>query len=114
MARRTKVTEVPDDISEVVLAQLEDIARGFEGSSGDVTLSSQLADCYEKLGGDISKTTDIGNGGVLVNAADLCNLVLGEVLPPEEGRRRAIGLPRRAGTVRSRRAVKEVETENVE
>lgn len=107
MARDRKRTdrETETEIDELKLKELEDLARGFEGSSGDISLAADLTDVYTAIGGDIDQTTDTGNGSILVPADKLCEVVLGEVTNIDEttGRRRAMGLaPKRSGGARSR------------
>lgn len=52
------------------IQEVKDIARGFEGSGGKVTLNARhVAACGKQL-----KGRELPNGGMEVAAADLCKL----------------------------------------
>lgn len=78
------------EIDVLKLSELEDIANGVDGSSGDVSLSPDLLEVYEALGGDIEDTIDTGSGAAMVPCQTLCNLVLGEIEETDGKTRRTV------------------------
>lgn len=67
-----------EEIDVNKIKELEDIARGVEGSQGFVTINSELADIYEKLGGNMDDVAETGAGAIEVPCEDLCDCMFEE------------------------------------